>query len=127
MADVRSADLSGCELVILSACASGAPYLASDRRLGPSMGEAFLDAGAWAVIQTSWPVADRDARRFVERFVSIWKPGSDPVAALADTRRQFIQDGESPRVWAAWSIHLAGAPWPRPATSTPISSLARVP
>jgi hypothetical protein len=127
MADVRSTDLRGCELVILSACASGAPYRASDRRLGPSMGDAFLDAGARAVIQTSWPVADRDARRFVERFVSIWKPGTDPVAALADTRRAFIRDDEPPRVWAAWSIHLAGTPWSRPAAPTLTSSLARVP
>jgi CHAT domain-containing protein len=82
------------------------------------MGDAFLDAGAHAVVQTFWPIEDRDARRFVERFVAIWNPGDDPVAALADTRRAAIRAGEPPWVWAAWSIHVAGVP---------TSSLARVP
>jgi len=127
MADIRATDLRGCELVVLSACASGAPYVASGNRLGPSMGDAFLDAGAGAVVQTFWPVADADARRFVERFIATWKPGSDPVAALADARRAALRAGEPPRVWAAWSIHLAGAPWSRPAAPTLTSSLAPVP
>ena len=111
MADIRATDLSGCELVVLSACASGAPYVASGNRIGPSMGDAFLDAGAHAVIQTLWPVEDAEARRFVERFVKTWKPGNDPVAALAAARRAAQGDGEPPWVWGAWSIHLAGAPW----------------
>jgi hypothetical protein len=122
MADIRSTDLRGCELVVLSACASGAPYQASGDRLGPSMGDAFLDAGAHAVIQTFWPIEDRDARRFVERFVATWKPGTDPIAALADTRRAAFRDGEPPWVWAAWSIHVAGIP-----TSSRSSARARVP
>jgi CHAT domain-containing protein len=115
--DVRALDLSGCDLVVLSACASGAPDL-SAKRVAPSFGDAFLDAGARATLQTLWPVADDQARAFVTGFLRASAGGLDPVRALGETRRAALADAEGrrhPSVWAAWSVGIVGFPPPRPA------------
>ncbi|HET9325159.1 MAG TPA: CHAT domain-containing protein [Candidatus Eisenbacteria bacterium] len=110
MADVRSLDLTGCEMVLLSSCASGAPYPTQERQ-GPSMGRAFLDAGAASVVQTHWPVEDEAASRFVAWFVEEWsRADEDPVGALSAARRRAIEAGEPPWRWAAWSISMGALP-----------------
>lgn len=122
LADVRRHDLSRCELVVLSTCASGQPYVAH-RRVGPSMADAFLDAGAHSVLRTMRPVSDVEARRFVAAFLHEWRAnGHDAVAAAHVTRRRLFTDGAlatSPATWMAWSVavNLAerGATSPRPA------------
>lgn len=80
--DIRAADLSGCGLVVLSACRSGAPYLVAQSQ-GASLAEAFLDAGASVVISTLWPVRDQAARQIMDGFTAAWSTnGEDAVAAL---------------------------------------------
>src|SRR5262249_35914743 len=49
--DIRRMDLSRCGLVVLATCASGVPFVAG-RRVAPSMADAFVDAGAHAVLRT---------------------------------------------------------------------------
>jgi len=107
---LRKADLSGCALVVLSGCSSGAPY--SDlERWGPSLGDAFLDAGAHAVIQTFWPVEDLQSRRAMSRWAEAWAAGGTPVQALCDIRRARLERGGAagdPHFWAAYAIERAG-------------------
>lgn len=116
--DVRTLDLSGCELVVLSACASGAPDL-SPRSVGPSLADAFLDAGAAAVVQTLRPVADDEAREFVTGFLRTTAAGgSDVVSALGRSRRLALSHGPGarrPAAWAAWSVGVLGYPRAAPA------------
>ena len=111
--DVRSLDLSECELVVLSACASGAPYVEGER-VAPSMGDAFLDAGARAVVQTFLPVRDADAIRFAARFLSTWEGGrEDVVTALNRARREDVAasgHAGDPAAWATWSASVRGIP-----------------
>ena len=113
IADVRALDLSGCELAVISACSSGAPYAGSGR-MGPSFGDAFVDAGAGCVLQAAWPVHDARAAPLMERFLYEWRGGGDPVRALGAARRAAIR-GElgacGPGDWAAWSASIA-PPWP---------------
>ena len=111
--DVRSLDLSGCELSVLSACASGAPYVERGR-VAPSLGDAFLDAGARAVVQTFLPLSDADASRFATRFLTRWDGGrEDVVRALNLARREdLIGTGRAvdPAAWATWSVSVRGVP-----------------
>ncbi len=108
-ADIRASDLSRSELVILSSCASGAPYC-EDTDAGPSLGDAFLDAGSGAVVQTFWDVRDSDATEFMKSFVRDWKrEGRDPVHSLCEEKRELIRrEGvdSHPFRWAAYSIKL---------------------
>jgi CHAT domain-containing protein len=112
MADVRGADLSGCELVVLSACGGGAAYVTA-RSAAPGLGEAFLDAGARAVIRNFWDVRDEDAEQLMAMFLDRWGSGAaDPIGALCDARRTaFHSDGylASPLVWGSLAIGVSAS------------------
>jgi CHAT domain-containing protein len=109
--DIRTADFRRCRLVVLSGCSSGAPYV-NERISAPAMGDAFLDAGAAAVIQTFWDVRDEDARKLMSLFVPAWQSGeSSAVAALCEARRTIIRRSGGIRDiyrWAAYFITSAG-------------------
>jgi CHAT domain-containing protein len=108
--EIRRADLSRCELVVLSGCGSGAPFvdLSTD---AASLGESFLDAGAHAVVHTAWAVRDDDASRLMESFVRHWRErGLGPVQALNAAKREAAADSTrnivDPASWGAFSIAL---------------------
>lgn len=109
--DVREADLSACRLVVLSGCASGAPYVSRDAA-GPSFGDAFLDAGAAAVIQTAWDVRDDQSRSFMSAFTAALQKGGprDIERALRDARVSHFSGPRGirhPFVWAAYSLAVS--------------------
>src|SRR5262249_52276150 len=117
MADVRALDLSGCELAVISTCSSAAPYVAGGR-MGPSFGDAFVDAGAGCVLQAAWDVDDARTAPLLERFLwELQRGDRDPVRALGAARRAAFR-GElgtlARRDWAAWSASIA-LPWSGPA------------
>lgn len=105
VADVQSMDLSTCRLAILASCASGVPYRMATRP-GVSLGDAVLDAGAHAVVQSFWDVGDLETREFMNAFLTTWREDGDDAAALNQARRQIMAttEGRAPRVWAAWSV-----------------------
>ncbi|HOX24650.1 MAG TPA: CHAT domain-containing protein [Candidatus Krumholzibacteria bacterium] len=110
IAEIRRADFSGCQLVVLASCASGAPYV-SGRVWAPSLGDAFLDAGAGAALQTLWRVRDEDAARIPALVLSGWRLGGEsPVAALAAACRTVMVDPggrvRHPFGWAAYVVEL---------------------
>ena len=105
---MRALDLTACRLAVLASCASGAPYRGAAEP-GSSLGDAFLDAGARAVVASFWDVGDEEARAFMQRFLARERPGGDPVAALGAARREAIAAGAPPRVWAAWSVAVVHA------------------
>jgi len=104
VADVQSMDLSTCRLAILASCASGVPYRMATRP-GVSLGDAVLDAGAHAVVQSFWDVGDLETREFMKAFLTTWRENGDDAAALNQARRQIMATGAAPRVWAAWSLN----------------------
>ena len=109
IADIRAADFDGCRTVVLSGCSSGAPYLEA-RISGPSLGDAFLDAGAAAVIHTFWDVPDRGARRLMTAYLEGGESTGIPgIRALCDVRRTAFRSSEHARHpfgWAAYSIKI---------------------
>jgi hypothetical protein len=109
--DIRAADFGRCEIVVLSGCASGAPYV-DIRNAAPSLGDAFLDAGARSVVQTFWDVKDEDAGQLMARFIPMWRnPAMDDVRALNEARRfVFRKSGgmENISAWASFYIETRG-------------------
>jgi CHAT domain-containing protein len=103
--DVRALDLSSCRLAVLASCASGAPYR-SMAQPEPSLGDAFLDAGAASVITSFWDVGDDETRTFMEALMRRPELEADPARALGQVRRGAMQGPARvlPRVWAAWSV-----------------------
>ena len=110
IAGIRTAGLESCRLVVLASCASGAPYV-SGRATAPSLGDAFLDAGAGAVLQTLWRVRDDEAAQIPTLVLLHWRvSGEDVVTALAAARRAVMMrsDGQlrHPFGWAAYVLEL---------------------
>jgi hypothetical protein len=109
ISDIRSADFSNCRTVILSGCSSGAPYLDAGIS-GPSLGDAFLDSGAGAVVHTFWDIPDSDARRLMTSYVRTWTdPGFSAIHALCRVRREELMSSKHDRHpfgWAAYSIKI---------------------
>lgn len=108
--DIRMADLSRCDVVVLSGCSSGAPYVGSEK-IGPSLGDAFLDAGAGLVVQTFWDVPDDEAKAFMSEFGSAWgDSAASTIKTLNEVRRSRIagpNGARHPFWWAAYSIKIS--------------------
>jgi tetratricopeptide (TPR) repeat protein len=92
------------ELVVLSGCDTGlGRSLPGDGML--SMGRAFLDAGAEAVVTTLWPVADRVAARFMAWFhEGLQREGLAPAPALARAQRLARERWPAERHWAGYRL-----------------------
>lgn len=109
MQDVLAAGLGGCALVVLSGCATGAPYV-DGLMAAPSLGDVFLDAGAGAVIQTFWRVRDDGSAVHPERILAAWQGGADLAAAVSAERRRALigpKGARHPFDWAAWTVKSA--------------------
>lgn len=107
VADIRKASFGDCRLVVLSGCASGAPYVTLGTT-APSLADAFLDAGASSVIQTLWKVEDERAYRLMSEFVSGWQDGGvDPVRGLCAARRRLIAEGDPAHAATATAYSIA--------------------
>ncbi|MCZ6756406.1 MAG: CHAT domain-containing protein [Gemmatimonadetes bacterium] len=99
--ETRLVFLSGCETGVgaahATAFAQGEDYT--------TLAQAFLNAGAGAVIATLWPVQDAGAAVFAEHFYD-GLAGSAPARALAQAQRAMLADGRygSPYYWASYQL-----------------------
>ncbi|MEZ5063762.1 MAG: CHAT domain-containing protein [bacterium] len=104
ISDVRAAAFDATKLVVLAGCSSGPPW--SGAVAAPGLGEAFLDSGAQAVVETRWEIDDAIAHALVTQFMQLRAEGEEPVRALNAVRRTANREGVSPFDWAAYSIVL---------------------
>jgi len=114
--DVLDADLSACELVVLSGCSSGVLEPGAGEG-GVGLAAAFLDAGARAAVRTFWPVRDDDAADLMGRFIRRWRAdgargeaGFGAERALHAARIERLRAGRGladASAWAAFAIELA--------------------
>jgi CHAT domain-containing protein len=107
--DVKTIDLAGCELVLLSSCESGL----GEYRFGAGIAglrQAFLLAGAQRVISSLWNVSDRYTSVLMEGFGREFAATNDGVRALNIAQREMInrlkENRQSPHpfYWAAFVI-----------------------
>jgi tetratricopeptide (TPR) repeat protein len=111
--DIRSADFSRCDVVVLSGCSSGAPSVDATS-IGPSLGDAFLDGGAAVVIDTFWDVKDDEARRLMIRYAQeLGTTGHAHIRSLCNARRALLDENPASRQsfdWASYAIRIGGLP-----------------
>ncbi|MGD1047399.1 MAG: CHAT domain-containing tetratricopeptide repeat protein [Candidatus Krumholzibacteriaceae bacterium] len=112
--EIERLDLSNADLVVLSACESGASEDGPSPE-GMGLAGAFLEAGARTVIATVWPVEDRAARDFVTAFYRELIAGKRaPGAALQAAQKNIIQKdrsgGTPARDIRAWAPYLLIGP-----------------
>jgi tetratricopeptide (TPR) repeat protein len=104
--DVRRA-ANPFDLVALSGCETGRRYsIAGEELLGPA--QAFLAAGARAVVASGWTLGDADSAACMERFFTRFAAGESARAALAGAQRELAAERPHPFAWAPFS--LAGDP-----------------
>jgi len=110
--DVLAGDFHGCEAVFLSGCATGLPFV-DGLSTAPSLGDAFLDAGARATVQTFWLVRDLQAPLEPTRVLAgWWTAKEDLVTAMATEQRRALRGPRGvrhPFGWAAWSVAIRGS------------------
>jgi CHAT domain-containing protein len=97
--------LQGTELVILSACQTGA----GDVRIGEgvmSLRRAFTIAGAQSVLASHWRVSDEATSRLITEFLRHWRAGKPRVEALREAQLALLRSKEysSPYFWAAFTL-----------------------
>jgi cellulose synthase operon protein C len=101
---VNAAHLRAAPVIVLAACraADVTPYLQARW----SLPDAFLHAGARAVIAADVELPDRESNQFFAELRRRLAAGESPSAAVAAVRRD--------PTWSTWSAHVmvfdAGAP-----------------
>ncbi len=95
----------GTELVILSACQTGA----GDVRIGEgvmSLRRAFMIAGAESVLASHWEVSDEATGRLMAEFMRHWRAGKPRAEALREAQLSLLRSKEfsSPYFWAAFTL-----------------------
>jgi CHAT domain-containing protein len=125
--EVAALDLSGTELVVLSACETGRGEVAGGEGVF-GLQRAFGLAGARAVIASLWQVDDEATRQLMTSFYeSLWRRGMGPLEALRQSQLHILRHGigptgrrglepvepapgrpsttrTHPRLWAAWML-----------------------
>ncbi len=91
--------LSGCELVVLSACHSGHGVRVGDTVMSLPWG--FLHAGADAVLASQWQVDDsRNAELMGEIYEAVLSGERDVLGTIASAKRRFATIHPHPYYWA---------------------------
>jgi CHAT domain-containing protein/tetratricopeptide (TPR) repeat protein len=99
--DVSALDLSGTEVVVLSACETALGELLSAEGVY-GLSRAFVLAGAGMLITSLWRVGDDVTRELMEELYRSAALGSDFATALIHARRQIKQRHPNVRDWAAF-------------------------
>ena len=128
-AEVAALDLSGAEVVVLSACETGLGAKAADGEAVLGLQRAFQVAGARTVVASLWQVDDEATQELMARFcANLWQHRLPPLEALRRAQLSILNGeigpggerrgfGEpepaadvpgrgrvSPRYWAAWVL-----------------------
>ena len=102
-------NLQGTELVILSACQSGA----GDVKIGEgvmSLRRAFRIAGAQTVLASHWSVSDRATSQLMTEFIRRWRAGEPRAKAWREAQLSLLrskgakEDFSNPFFWSAFTL-----------------------
>ena len=98
-------NLQGTELVILSACESGA----GEVKIGEgvmSLRRAFRIAGAETVLASHWKVSDQATSRLMTEFMRRWRAGEPRAKAWREAQLALLRSEKfsNPYFWAAFTL-----------------------
>jgi CHAT domain-containing protein len=109
--EVYDLDLTGVDLVTLSACDTARGQFVRGEG-AQAFSQAFLAAGAAAVVTTLWRVADRPTADFMKQFYYGLAHGESKAGALRSAKLRFLRSGSrlaEPQYWAAFVLTGDGA------------------
>jgi CHAT domain-containing protein/Tfp pilus assembly protein PilF len=118
--EVAELDLSGTQLVVLSAWETGLGEVAGGEGV-LGLQRAFHQAGARGVVASLWQVDDRASQRLMADFYDgVWGRGLGPLEALRQAQLNLLRGPGGgaqahPRLWAAWVLSGDPGPLPPPA------------
>jgi CHAT domain-containing protein len=112
VAEIAPLHLSG-KLVVLSACRTAAGALVGGEGV-MSLGRAFFEAGAAAVVGSLWPVRDDEADAFFAVFYDHLTAGESAATALQAAQQDRIRAGAPAQAWAGFVV-LGDGDWRLPA------------
>ncbi len=97
-------NLQGTELVILSACGTGAGEVKTGEGV-MSLRRAFRIAGAETVLASHWPVSDKATKLLMTEFIRRWRTGTPRGQAWREAQLELLRskDYASPYFWAAFT------------------------
>ena len=106
--EISTMDLSGTDIVVLSACETGLGEITSDGVFG--LQRAFKKAGVKTLIMSLWKVDDEATSLFMQSFYKAWLGGKskrDAFAFAQKTVREYSDETKSfknPKFWAAFIL-----------------------
>lgn len=89
--EVSSLNLSGTDLVVLSACRSGTGETVSGEGVF-GMRRAFQLAGANSVVMSMWSVPDRETKELMMDFYDTWLSGAPMYLALRESSLRILNE-----------------------------------
>ncbi len=107
--ELQSLDLTGTDLVVLSACETGCGELAAGEGV-LGLGRSLFVAGARGFMLSLWQVPDASTRELMDGFYDgLWTQGLSAEDALRATQlRMLARDREKgafhPKDWGAWVL-----------------------
>ncbi len=107
--EIEKLDLSGTDLVVLSACKTGIDVTFDSEGVS-GIAKSFMIAGAKNVLLTLWSIDDKATSAFIEQFYTGIANGLSVATALTNTRKQFIAATEynQPYFWGGFALFGRG-------------------
>ena len=101
--EAMNLNLSGTELVVLSACETGLGEIRNGEGVY-GLQRAFLVAGAEGVLMSLWKVNDRITAALMRLFYERWLGGEDKATALREAQLAMIKTHRDPYYWGAFVL-----------------------
>ncbi len=107
--ELQGLDLSGVDLVVLSACETGCGELAAGEGV-LGLSRALSVAGARGFMLSLWKVPDDETSKLMDRFYQgLWEKSETPEEALRATQIRMLLEGRErkafrPSTWGAWVL-----------------------
>ena len=100
--EIAAMDLTGTDLVVLSACETGLGEITSEGVFG--LQRAFKKAGVQTIIMSLWMVDDGATSLFMQTFYKHWLDGKSKHEAFAIAQRTVREDKDysDPKYWAGF-------------------------